>query len=139
VIRAAGDSEMRTAETHLPEGLRPSSLIRVFVPSADRFGRLLDFRALLRAVLRHVVSFTAGATIYKGTGFWHASTGRLIRERVWIVEAYVFPGMGADTLRRFLAGLTRIAQASGQEAWLVALDGTPLLLAGSNGANGYAR
>jgi len=128
VIRVAGDSEMRMSETHVPEGLRPSSLIRVFVPSADRFGRPLKLQSLLRTVLRHLLTFTAGATIYKGTGFWHASTGLIIREQVWIVEAYVFPGMDANTLRRFLRGLSMIALSSGQEAWLVVLDGTPLLL-----------
>jgi len=107
-------------------------LIRIFVPSADRFGRPLDLRSLLQHVVDHVLTFTSGVTISKGVGIWRRPDGILLRERVRVVDSYVHLGMDAPTYGRFLSGLSGIALAADQEEWLVVVDGAPILLAGLN-------
>ncbi len=126
--RVAGTLEKRTNGTHRAEGKTPHALIRVFVPSADRFGRPLDHSRIIEAAERLLLSMATGITSIPADGAWMNGHPTPLRERVRILEAYVPRPIRPDSRRRLLAGLREIAGWANQEALLVVIAGRPIVL-----------
>ena len=62
--------------------------IRFYVPSRDCYGNRIAYRKPLQKVIRAFTEFFGGCTRFEGHGSYLASTGKIITERVNIVESF---------------------------------------------------
>jgi hypothetical protein len=111
-------------------------LIRVFVPSADRFGRPLDHDRIAARVERLLLGLTSGVTAIEGSGIWRNGSTSPLRERVRILECYLPSALTARVERGFLAQVRRVARWARQDALLVVINGAPILVRPDETAGG---
>lgn len=110
--------------------LRPSSEVRIYIPSRDGHGRALPLGSLLRRAEALLLKMATGTTILWAQGIWRSDNGKLFRESVMIVESYLNASIPPGIRDSVVTELCQIAVDAGQEALAIAIDRRLFLLPG---------
>lgn len=120
---------MRQAVDSLSKRLKPHALVRVIVPSHDRFGRsLTSLQSLRRFVEEGLAKLAGGVTSLSGEGIYHNGHPQSIRERVIVVESYLPARITPGQRRAFRSLIEDLAARAEQEALAVVVDGRLFLV-----------
>ena len=129
---------MPTAVDQLARSLKPFALVRVTVPSVDRFHRALSSQRVRREVEATLLEVATGTTTFSGLGTWKNGGALPVREKVLVVESYMPAKLGRGQSRGIARALSMIARRARQDALFVAVNGRPFLLLGNWAAGGTA-
>jgi hypothetical protein len=126
-----GDGDV---QAQLLEALQPHVLVRIFVPSRDRDNRPLPLRVLGREMEEHLINLTGGVTSLPAFGAWRDEQGRIVRERVRVIETYWPDGLDCHHRQQLLAACFSLAQQTHQVCVAVAVDPGQMYLLSSQDA-----
>jgi len=96
--------------------------VRVFIPGRDREGRILQSRSYTASIEGLLVDVAGGATTISGIGVWRDGRGRVVRERIRVVESYLPYDMSQYDRSRLLDACFLLARQARQVCVAVAVD-----------------
>lgn len=125
---------MRRNTQRVLRRLRPYALVRIIVPSRNRFGQPLATVPLLQRLAEDgLAEIGGGATSLSGEGVYRNGSPACVREPVIVVETYLPARITRGQRTAFARLIEELAARADQEALAVAVGGRLHLIPSSVG------
>lgn len=100
-----------------------SQKVRLYVPSTINIDEVIDNTEAVSKTLKLFGELFGGATSYDAVGAWNGSNGKLVQERVTIIESYA-QKLESDDIMRVVEYAQELCRNMSQDAVAVEVNGS---------------